>query len=135
MGDLVVTQFHEAVVLHLQICIVAHLVNLLWKRLQLRFLHCVETLLTGIGTLLHACLVEHHVLLLHGLVQSQEAYDVTPSELGCDAVVGDAHGILHECFLRRLARITGQHCEAVVVAHVLQGFVQVWLMSVRCDDG
>ena len=65
----------------------------------------------------------------------EEAYDVTPSELGCDAVVGDAHGILHECFLRRLARITGQHCEAIVIAHVLQGFVQVWLMSVRCDDG
>ena len=135
MGDLVVTQLHETVVLYLQICIVAHLVNLLWKRLQLRFLHCVETLLTGIGTFLHACLVEHHVLLLHGLVQSQETDDVAPSELGCDAVVGDTHGILHECLLRGFARITGQHCETIVIAHVLQGFVQVRLMSVRCDDG
>ena len=135
MGDLVVTQFHEAVVLHLQVCVVAHLEYLFRKRLQLRFLHCVETLLTGIGTLLHACLVEHHVLLLHGLVQSQQAYDVASSELGCDTVVGDTHGILHECFLRRLARIAGQYGEAVVVAHVLQGLVQAWFMPVGCDDG
>ena len=58
MGCLVMTEFNKAAALHLQVCVVFHLIDAGRQRLQPVFLYGMKTFLAAVWAFLHASLVE-----------------------------------------------------------------------------
>ena len=92
---LIAAEIDMTVLLHGDLGVTLHLVRSLRQREEFRLFHCVEVLFSGVGTLLHACLIVVDQELKHCGIQFLQREELAVSQACIYPMVDDLHLILY----------------------------------------